>query len=349
MGVGQTVTKKVTSLMQLKLTYLSCQFKCVKLYHPLSKYNKFIACSIPLYPSFINNMPRPKLKAIKIPVVKKPVDELPSIFNFCSNCRLYNVELSRCTRCYSTYYCNPNCQKQHWEEHKKTCVKSELPKSEVCICGCGQTRSRDFNDVMKRVDTMIQESAVEMNNFSRQKYYETGVKGAVCITERSLIMSTFFGSLNFIYMTKDLVEALNVEDKHLNDVKRLIDTYCVFTEIIVIVHFESQHVFQYAQMRMPNALSYAEATESLSQLFQTALKEGKEISFMTVDFEKGEDNLVIGELKGEETKRKKKKKKKKPMEPVNVEINDELIDALYNIQYDTNEQQQRETDVWEVE
>lgn len=303
-------------------------------------------------------MPKPRLRRVKIPISKSLKREIPPIFNFCANCNAYNVELSRCKRCYSVYYCNGDCQREHWEEHKKTCVKSNEPaSSELCACGCGQRRSNDFNRVMKRVDDIVKSSASEMKDFERKQYNKMGIRGAVCITERTLVMSTFFGSMNFLYFDEEDIDELCVEDRFKEDVKRLIRTYDLATELVIITHFESQHVFQYAQMRIPD-ITHEEATEALKMMFQSAVEE-EGIRFFAVDLAKGgETDFVVGELKGDTTvtakkKRKKKNKKKKKTEetvftPIDVEVNDELIDALYNIQYDTTVEQ--ETNVlWEVE
>lgn len=40
----------------------------------------------------------------------------------CSNCRKIG-NMSKCSRCLSVYYCNSDCQKNQWKEHKKICKK----------------------------------------------------------------------------------------------------------------------------------------------------------------------------------------------------------------------------------
>ena len=42
----------------------------------------------------------------------------------CSNpkCQTLSTSLKKCTRCYKAYYCNRECQSQHWKIHKKECV-----------------------------------------------------------------------------------------------------------------------------------------------------------------------------------------------------------------------------------
>jgi nitric oxide reductase activation protein len=44
----------------------------------------------------------------------------------CSYCRQLGrtgIQLKRCTACRQTYYCDASCQRAHWSEHKKQCIK----------------------------------------------------------------------------------------------------------------------------------------------------------------------------------------------------------------------------------
>ena len=41
----------------------------------------------------------------------------------CSNCSKEGGTLSKCSACKRASYCSKECQKQHWNEHKKTCKK----------------------------------------------------------------------------------------------------------------------------------------------------------------------------------------------------------------------------------
>jgi len=40
----------------------------------------------------------------------------------CSWCRNPSAVLRKCSGCAKTRYCDSNCQKAHWSEHKKACV-----------------------------------------------------------------------------------------------------------------------------------------------------------------------------------------------------------------------------------
>ncbi len=41
----------------------------------------------------------------------------------CAWCKTRSKELLRCARCKKTYYCNAQCQKNNWKQHKSTCDK----------------------------------------------------------------------------------------------------------------------------------------------------------------------------------------------------------------------------------
>jgi len=41
----------------------------------------------------------------------------------CSNCKKQGEKLKCCSQCNMTYYCDAECQKQHWPIHKITCKK----------------------------------------------------------------------------------------------------------------------------------------------------------------------------------------------------------------------------------
>lgn len=41
----------------------------------------------------------------------------------CNNCNQYNMQAKICNKCNLVYYCNADCQKNNWENHKSICEK----------------------------------------------------------------------------------------------------------------------------------------------------------------------------------------------------------------------------------
>ena len=39
----------------------------------------------------------------------------------CANCSIKKIQLNRCGRCKTVFYCSRECQKNHWSSHKKVC------------------------------------------------------------------------------------------------------------------------------------------------------------------------------------------------------------------------------------
>lgn len=49
----------------------------------------------------------------------------------CDNCREILKNPMKCAKCMSALYCNRECQKAHWEEHKKVCcIDIVMPSNE---------------------------------------------------------------------------------------------------------------------------------------------------------------------------------------------------------------------------
>lgn len=46
----------------------------------------------------------------------------------CGHCGVVSPALKNCTRCRSVRYCNSNCQKADWKEHKKRCKEAKTSK-----------------------------------------------------------------------------------------------------------------------------------------------------------------------------------------------------------------------------
>ncbi|KAF8060832.1 hypothetical protein FPV67DRAFT_1673666 [Lyophyllum atratum] len=66
------------------------------------------------------NLPKPLLRTDK---TGASAAEPSTVFatDVCAACRKRDVNLRRCRSCPETLYCNTDCQKAHWPDHKKSC------------------------------------------------------------------------------------------------------------------------------------------------------------------------------------------------------------------------------------
>lgn len=58
---------------------------------------------------------------------------MASLNSQCYKCKRSDVELKRCTRCFSVYYCTKVCQTLDWPDHKSTCGKQQGSAKSVSI------------------------------------------------------------------------------------------------------------------------------------------------------------------------------------------------------------------------
>ena len=54
----------------------------------------------------------------------------------CSYCSTPSDQLRKCSRCQSVQYCNQECQKKHWKEHKKYCGSPDKQRGELHSRSC---------------------------------------------------------------------------------------------------------------------------------------------------------------------------------------------------------------------
>ncbi|KAF8068827.1 hypothetical protein FPV67DRAFT_1489871 [Lyophyllum atratum] len=68
----------------------------------------------------VANLPMPQVRIDKTGVATA---EPSMVFatNACAACGKRDVKLLRCSLCRETHYCNTDCQKAHWPDHKKSC------------------------------------------------------------------------------------------------------------------------------------------------------------------------------------------------------------------------------------
>ncbi len=48
-----------------------------------------------------------------------------TLFVLCKSCHTRMDKILRCSQCKKVYYCNIECQKKHWKQHKKKCLKNK--------------------------------------------------------------------------------------------------------------------------------------------------------------------------------------------------------------------------------
>ena len=54
----------------------------------------------------------------------------------CSYCNTVSNQLKKCTVCHAAQYCNQDCQKKHWKEHKTICSKQTISSAEKTSLSC---------------------------------------------------------------------------------------------------------------------------------------------------------------------------------------------------------------------
>ena len=54
------------------------------------------------------------------------MSDIQIVTNMCGSCQ--TPAITKCSRCKKVFYCNRECQKQHWKVHKKQCVPVKEPE-----------------------------------------------------------------------------------------------------------------------------------------------------------------------------------------------------------------------------
>ena len=86
----------------------------------------------------------------------------------CSNCGVKISNVLRCARCRQTCYCSQECQKNEWNEHKKTCVPS-LELLETTRRANEKVREATVNwDGTFQASTILFEAVKRLTNFAKR-------------------------------------------------------------------------------------------------------------------------------------------------------------------------------------
>ncbi|XP_064615597.1 uncharacterized protein LOC135479635 [Liolophura sinensis] len=84
----------------------------------------------------------------------------------CANCKVYDEDLKKCTKCRTASYCSRGCQEDHWPQHKSTCenikkasrINGRKPASPTNSSGYGRDigkRSRRSEELYPSVDIFL--------------------------------------------------------------------------------------------------------------------------------------------------------------------------------------------------
>lgn len=61
----------------------------------------------------------------------------------CDNCKKTDTSLKRCVKCKSAAYCDRDCQKAHWKQHKKDCSRLAGMKDSSDQSGAAKPKRSD--------------------------------------------------------------------------------------------------------------------------------------------------------------------------------------------------------------
>ena len=54
----------------------------------------------------------------------------------CATCRAMSTTHLRCAKCHDEWYCNKDCQRQHWPIHRRTCGQLSPPPPSTAAGSC---------------------------------------------------------------------------------------------------------------------------------------------------------------------------------------------------------------------
>ena len=77
----------------------------------------------PLISEASTNAAQARASATQGPTAQRPTETTATAITKCDHCGAKKVNLKACTRCGKVQYCNHDCQKAAWKEHKKVCNK----------------------------------------------------------------------------------------------------------------------------------------------------------------------------------------------------------------------------------
>lgn len=79
----------------------------------------------------------------------------------CGFCGKYKKDIKKCSRCKLILYCNQECQKNHWKEHKIVCKRLEIKK---------ELKNRELFKIQRPIDEKFEQYLV-YNQDKSIKYF----------------------------------------------------------------------------------------------------------------------------------------------------------------------------------
>lgn len=103
----------------------------------------------------------------------------------CANCNTRGEALKRCSRCRAVYYCNKQCQRTHYAEHKTTCLskaESEAnPMSDAELMAYLEADRKRFASVVERAVMLDRAVADERIRYGKTAWWPVDVQiGGEC-------------------------------------------------------------------------------------------------------------------------------------------------------------------------
>mmetsp|Transcript_5066 Transcript_5066/g.12084 ORF Transcript_5066/g.12084 Transcript_5066/m.12084 type:complete len:485 (+) Transcript_5066:75-1529(+) len=94
----------------------------------------------------------------------------------------FQESLMKCGRCHQAYYCNRECQKADWKDHKKTCVaktKSEVIKSENINQTISNFCQRQYVHIMVKMVEACEQSGLTKDDMLVELNFKANQNGIV--------------------------------------------------------------------------------------------------------------------------------------------------------------------------
>jgi hypothetical protein len=135
----------------------------------------------------------------------------------CDNCRKPSENPMKCSKCNAATYCNKNCQKEHWQEHKKVCcidIVSLSPEENIKLVSelVGIIKSDEdlymkillsiYNNLKKRITVVSVIRDRKINKFEQPKVFDMTIPEYCTITKSESSQYNYDSNLYIIIMSE---------------------------------------------------------------------------------------------------------------------------------------------------